>query len=199
MQLQHATLSITSKILDKRVQWIMGSLVCHNLCATIYVRFIFLCNIGMCTVILATGGTVGDVDTTAGGGVMCWLLRLILRLALLLILLAFRSRSNIQWLDKDHQTIMVRRWPWKDIPVCLVLLQLRQREGGNERGYFVFGVVVVRLLDKCRVEGSGRATTRDDRALREDVTSKRMWQCDCGVQREEGGCVVSRRTDSTKI
>ena len=50
MQLQHATLSITSKILEKRVQWIMGGLVCHNLCATIYVRFIFLCNIGMCTV-----------------------------------------------------------------------------------------------------------------------------------------------------
>ena len=47
---------------------------------------------------------------------------------------------------------------------------------------------------ECRVEGSGRAT-RDDRALREHVASKRMRQCDCGVQREEGECVVSQRTD----
>jgi hypothetical protein len=57
----------------------------------------------------------------------------------------------------------------------------------------------VRLLrvDECRVEGSGRAT-RDDRALREDVTSKRMRQCDCGVQKE-GACVVSRRTDTVEL
>ena len=52
----------------------------------------------------------------------------------------------------------------------------------------------MRLLGECRVEGSGRAT-RDDLALREDVTSKRMRQCDCGVQREEGECVVPQRTD----
>ena len=50
MRLQYTMLSVTSKILDKRVQSILGGLVCHNLCATIYVRFIFLCNIGMCTV-----------------------------------------------------------------------------------------------------------------------------------------------------
>ena len=56
----------------------------------------------------------------------------------------------------------------------------------------------MRLLDDCCGEGSGRAT-RDDRALREDVTSKRMRQCDCGMQRKEGECVVSRRTDSTKV
>jgi len=80
-----------------------------------------------------------------------------------------------------------------------VLLQPRQQEDGNERAYFIFGVVVVRLLDECRVEGSRRAMTRYDRALREDVTSKRMRQYDCGVQREEGECVMSRRTDSTKI
>jgi len=56
----------------------------------------------------------------------------------------------------------------------------------------------VQLLDECRVEVSGRAT-RDDRALREDVTAKRMRQCDCGVQRKEGEWVVSQRTDSTKV
>ena len=43
----------------------------------------------------------------------------------------------------------------------------------------------MRLLGECPVEGSGRAT-RDDRALPDDVTSKRMRQCDCAVQREEG-------------
>ena len=58
--------------------------------------------------------------------------------------------------------------------------------------------VVVLLLDECCVENSGRAT-RDDRALREDVTSKRMRQCDYGVQRKDGEYVVSRRTDSTKV
>ena len=42
---------------------------------------------------------------------------------------------------------------------------------------------------------SSERATRDDRALREDVTSQ---QCDCGEQ-EEGECVVSRRTDSTKV
>ena len=42
----------------------------------------------------------------------------------------------------------------------------------------------MRLLDDCCVEGCGRAT-RDDRALREDVTLKRMRQHDCGVQRKE--------------
>jgi len=52
----------------------------------------------------------------------------------------------------------------------------------------------VRLLGEWPVEGSGRAT-RDDRALRDDVTSKKMRQCDCGVQREKGVCVVSQRTD----
>jgi len=36
---------------------------------------------------------------------------------------------------------------------------------------------VARLLDECCVEGSGRAT-RADRALRKDVTLKRMQQCD---------------------
>jgi hypothetical protein len=33
MQLQYTMLSITSKILDKRVQLIMSGLVCHNLCS----------------------------------------------------------------------------------------------------------------------------------------------------------------------
>ena len=80
-----------------------------------------------------------------------------------------------------------------------MLQKLRQQEGGDKRGYFVLGVAVVRLLDEFCVEGSGRAT-RDDRALREDVTLKRMRQCGCGVQREEGECVASRRiSDSTKI
>ena len=46
MQLQHTTLSITSRILDKRVQLIIGGLVYHNLCATIYVRFIFYAILG---------------------------------------------------------------------------------------------------------------------------------------------------------
>jgi hypothetical protein len=83
--------------------------------------------------------------------------------------------------------------------VCLVLQQLRQQEGGDKRGYVVLGVAVVRLLDEFCVEGSGRAT-RDERALRQDVTLKRMRQCDCCVQREDGECVVSRRiSDSTKI
>jgi len=56
----------------------------------------------------------------------------------------------------------------------------------------------VRLLDECCIEGSRRAT-RDGRALREDVILKRMRQCDCGVQREEGECVVLQRTDSTMV
>ena len=38
----------------------------------------------------------------------------------------------------------------------------------------------MRSLNECPVEGSGRATT-DERVLREDVTSKRMRQCDCDV------------------
>jgi hypothetical protein len=48
----------------------------------------------------------------------------------------------------------------------------------------------VRLLDGCHVEGSGRAT-RDDRALSEDATSRRIRQRECGVQREEGECGVA--------
>jgi len=72
------------------------------------------------------------------------------------------------------------------------------REGDDERGYFVLGVVVVRLLDECCIQGSRRAT-RDDRALREDVILKRMRQCDCGVPREEGECVASQGTDSTMV
>jgi len=52
----------------------------------------------------------------------------------------------------------------------------------------------VRLLGECRVEGSRRATG-GGRALRKDVTSKKMRQYDCGAQREEGECAVSQRTD----
>jgi hypothetical protein len=37
----------------------------------------------------------------------------------------------------------------------------RQQEGGDERGCFLLGMVVVWLLDECYVEGSGRAK-RDD-------------------------------------